>query len=81
MIRPLMFARADAVQTTRRKCAPTWRPIAEAPEDPDLWVWVKTSTYEDLPEIVCPCKWHPDYGWCVDEIRVVTHFAHMAVPI
>lgn len=55
-----------------------WQPIETAPKDgtmiivfapgdnPDFW--------EPLPDIVCLCAWHPDAGFCVDEVRSPTHW-------
>lgn len=29
---------------------------------------------EPLPDIVCLCQWHPDAGYCVDELRQPTRW-------
>lgn len=73
---------AAALSTTpRQEPAQTWRPISDAKEDPDLWLWVFAPGAEfDLPEIICPCRWHPDAGFCVDELRYPTLFIEMRVP-
>lgn len=34
-----------------------------------------------LPDIVCLCQWHPDAGFCVDEIRNPTHWMSYERPI
>lgn len=56
-----------------------WRPIATAAHDPDLIIEVKTEARHDLaegveplPSIECLCAWHPDAGFCVDDLREVT---------
>lgn len=56
-----------------------WQPIETAPRDGTL-VWVYAPEREGLAHIVCPCSYHPDGGWCVDEIRLVTHWQPMTVP-
>lgn len=57
----------------------TWLPIDEAPTDGTM-VWVWAPEREGLPGFVCPCQYHPDGGWCVDEIRFVTHWQPMIPP-
>lgn len=58
-----------------------WQPIETAPQDqmvlvyspsPDPTLW-HTSVC-DLSPIICAAKWHPEGGWCVCEIREVTHW-------
>jgi hypothetical protein len=50
-----------------------WLPIDTAPEDGTL-VWVYTRERNTLPAFECPCAYHPDAGWCTDELREVTHW-------
>ena len=50
----------------------TWRPIDTAPLDRPVWVYV--AEYEGLPSFQTACAWHPDAGWCADELRPVTHW-------
>jgi len=47
-----------------------WQPIASAPMDGTV-VLVHAPAYEDLDAITCTAAWHPDAGWCVDELRCV----------
>ena len=50
-----------------------WYPIETAPETGEK-VWVHVSSREGLPGFECVCAYHPEAGWCVDEIRNVTHW-------
>lgn len=51
-----------------------WQPIETAKEDPDTYILVRCPAVQDLGELICPCKWHPDAGFCVDELRTPTHW-------
>lgn len=53
---------------------PTWALISEAPkyEDGEVLVWV--SPRGGLAGFITWCAWHPDAGWCADELREVTHY-------
>lgn len=53
-----------------------WLPIKQAPTD-GTEVEVKTDEREGLSSIICRCAYHPDAGWCVDELRSVTHFRYI----
>lgn len=50
-----------------------WKHINSAPTD-GTEVWVYTAAYMDLPGFEGPCSYHPDVGWCTDEVRTVTHW-------
>lgn len=50
-----------------------WQPIETAPTDGTV-VYVYASPYEGLPGFVAIAGYHPDAGWCVDELRDVTHW-------
>jgi hypothetical protein len=50
-----------------------WQGIASAPTDGSL-IWYQTDSYEDLPIIEGVCAYHPDAGWCVDELRDVARW-------
>lgn len=50
-----------------------WSPIDEAPKDGSYQL-VYTSACDGLPPFISECSWHPDAGWCTDELRVVTHY-------
>lgn len=51
-------------------------PISEdTPKDRKILVYCPAQ--EGLPELVCFCQWHPDAGFCVDEIRNPTHWAEI----
>ncbi len=50
-----------------------WFPIDTAPQDGRL-VIVYAAAKEGLPGFKTVCRYHADAGWCVDEIREVTHW-------
>ena len=52
---------------------PQWKPISEAPTDGSVQL-VYTSPYHDLPGFISSCAYHPDAGWCTDELREVTAY-------
>jgi len=53
-----------------------WRPIETAPTD-GTPVWTYTAEREGLPAFQSTCAYHPDAGWCTDELRYVTHWRPM----
>lgn len=56
--------------------APIWQPMATAPQDREIIVYCPPR--EGLGEIYCKCQWHPDAGFCVDEIREPTLWTEVA---
>lgn len=59
-----------------------WQPISEIPTDDGKLYWVyawdrankiSPEYKDDYPPMVTTCKWHPDAGWCVCDLREVTH--------
>ena len=50
-----------------------WRAISLAPQDGSE-VEVYAPPAHGLPEIYTRAAFHPDAGWCVDELREVTHY-------
>ena len=50
-----------------------WQPIETAKPDGSL-VWVYVAAYDGLPAFQAVASYHPDTGWCVDELRDVTHW-------
>lgn len=68
---------ADVLKKARAALAalqtPMWNPINTAPTDGTL-VWVYTAAFDGLPTFQGPCSYHPDAGWCTDELRHVTHW-------
>ena len=56
-----------------------WQPIATAPRD-GTRVWVYVAAAHDLPAFQCACAWHPDGGWCADELRPITHWMPLLEP-
>lgn len=61
-------ARAKAAEPAPQPNAADWLPIFTAPRD-EWEVEVLAPGYHDLPPIQCFCAWHPDAGFCIDELR------------
>lgn len=57
-----------------------WQDIATAAEDPNLLIEVYAPEREGLPPMVSLCRWHPDAGFCVCEIRNVTCWRRFSPP-
>ena len=51
-----------------------WLPIATAPTDGRCIV-VYAPARDGLNEMVSLCSYHPDAGFCIDELREPTHWA------
>lgn len=58
-----------------------WLPISTAPTDGTrvlVWAAPTTAGWDDpamhLAGFVTIAAYHPDAGWCVDELREVTHW-------
>lgn len=58
-----------------------WQPIETAPQDQMVLVYAPSpdptrwhTSVCDLSPIICAAKWHPEGGWCMCEIREVTHW-------
>lgn len=51
-----------------------WRPIDTAPTDGRCIV-VYATARDGLNEMVSLCSYHPDAGFCIDELREPTHWA------
>ena len=64
---------------TARVLSSEWQPIETAPKDGTLVIVFAPSIY-DLSEIVCVAAYHLDAGWCVDELREVTHWMPLPTP-
>jgi hypothetical protein len=56
-----------------------WQPIETAPMD-GRTVLVWASPYDDLPGFQTTARYHPDAGWCVDELRKATHWMPLPEP-
>jgi hypothetical protein len=50
-----------------------WAPIEYASTSGKTY-WVYVAPKDGLPGFQTYCAYHPDAGWCADEIREVTHF-------
>lgn len=59
--------------------ASAWRPIETAPRDGTV-VIVHAAERDGLPAFQTVCAWHPDAGWCVCELREVTHWQPLPAP-
>ena len=57
-----------------------WRPISEAPKDGTLFLAYAAPGQHDLPELYSLCAWHPDAGFCIDELREPTHWRPLPAP-
>lgn len=61
------------------RAALEWRPIETAPKDgTEILTW--SPGRSRLRALICPCAWHPDAGFCVDELRSPTHWMPLPVP-
>jgi hypothetical protein len=50
-----------------------WELIDTAPKDGEP-TWVYVAMAHGLPPFEDKVAWHPDAGWCADELRPVTHW-------
>ena len=57
---------------------PGWQPIGTAPLD--AWVLVYAAPRDGLDGFICTARYHSDGGWCVDELRHVTHWMPLPEP-
>lgn len=60
--------------------APPWQPIDTAPRDGSL-IEVYAPGRSGLPPLVSLCVYHPDAGFCVDELRWPTHWRPFVFPM
>lgn len=51
----------------------TWQPIETAPRD-GTEIVVYAPAREGLNSMASKCAWHPDAGFCIDELRHPTHW-------
>jgi hypothetical protein len=56
-----------------------WMPIETAPEDGRNVLVYAPSCY-GLDEIIGIVGWHKDAGYCIDEVRQVTHWMPLPEP-
>lgn len=56
-----------------------WLPISIAPTD-GTEVWVYVAPRDGLKGFQCVCAYHPDAGWCADELRHVTYWRPLPPP-
>lgn len=63
----------QAATALRLSAGGGWRTMDSAPKD-GTEVLVYAPPYAGLGDIICKAAWHNDAGWCVDELRTVTHW-------
>ncbi len=79
------IAALDAYRAANRP-ADAWQPIETAPTDGSLFlVWAPPffdAGWDDggLPAMFSLCAWHPDAGFCIDELRAPTHWTPLPAP-
>jgi hypothetical protein len=82
MVHTEAIARAAiaAMREREGKAVPNfWQPISTAPKDGTQFVALSQDMGgNDLPPFVSLCAWHPDAGFCTDELREPTHW--MSIP-
>jgi len=59
--------------------ADQWQPIEQAPTD-GTKVWLYVAAAHGLQAFQCQGAYHPDAGWCVDNLREATHFRLLPAP-
>lgn len=58
-----------------------WEPIETAPKDRPIRLFapgVSDRWEGDLGDLIAVCRWHPDAGFCVCELREPTHWQEVA---
>ena len=55
-----------------------WQPIDSAPQDRPILVYAPPR--EGLSELYSVCQYHPDAGFCIDELREPTHYVELSPP-
>jgi hypothetical protein len=56
-----------------------WLPIESAPRD-GTEIAVYAPARHGLQSMVSKCAWHPDAGFCIDELREPTHWQPLPPP-
>jgi len=59
--------------------APQWQDISTAPRD-GTPILVFAPSRDGLPDLMAVSKYHPDAGFCIDEIRFETHWHPLPAP-
>lgn len=57
-----------------------WREIESAPKNGTLFLAYAEAGQHDLPPLYSLCAWHPDAGFCIDELREPTHWMSLPKP-
>lgn len=55
-----------------------WQPIETAPKDRAILVWAPGR--DGLSPLHSVCIWHPDAGFCIDELREPKYWMHLPEP-
>ena len=56
-----------------------WQPIETAPRDGTV-VLVYAPGRDGLSAMQSTCAYHPDAGWCIDELRQPSHWMPLPAP-
>lgn len=57
-------------EESKCRCGGIWRSMVTAPRDgSEFWALSDDTRGNDLPPFVSKCSWHPDAGFCTDELR------------
>ena len=70
---------ARAILSASQPAPSPWRLIETAPTDGTV-VLVFAAERDGLPAFQCTAAYHEDAGWCVDELREVTHWMPLPPP-
>lgn len=52
-----------------------WKLISTAPRDRKILVFAPAA--HGLPDLITHCEYHPDAGFCVDELREPTYWKEL----
>lgn len=69
------IGRVDAKKETDELLARGFLPILIAPRDRKIWCY--TAAAHGLQSFESECEWHPDSGFCTDELRNATHWKEL----
>jgi hypothetical protein len=66
---------ASAALSASQPSPSPWMPIETAPKDgTEFWAYSQDLSGNGLSSFQSRCAWHPDAGFCTDEIREPTHW-------
>lgn len=70
----------SALSAPKAATTDSWQPIETAPTDETLILVYAPGALEGLPDLICPCAYHQDAGFCVCELRQPTHWMPLPSP-